>query len=104
MKLRKNGVGSAVKFQRGVIREHAVFSRAGSDKEGVRLEVRRLDTERNHRIKTLADAQNPASLLVMRKQSLSRPSIRGPVFREKMRHQLGRENRVLSEELLKESL
>src|SRR6185312_17490919 len=104
MKLRKNGVGAAVKFQRGVISEHAVFCRAGCDKEGVRIELRRLGAEWNHRIKTLADAQNPASLLMMRKQSLSRPSIRGPVFREKMRHRLGRENRVLSEELLKESL
>ena len=28
MKFRKNGVGSAVKFQRGVIREHAVLCRA----------------------------------------------------------------------------
>ncbi len=104
MKLRKDGVGSAVKFQRGVIREHAVFSRAGSDKEGVRLEVRRLDTERNHRIKTLAYAENPTSLLVVRKQSLSRPPIAGPVFCEELRHRFGRENRVFSKELLKKSV
>jgi hypothetical protein len=32
MKLRKNGVGSALKFQRGVIREYAVFRCAGCDK------------------------------------------------------------------------
>jgi hypothetical protein len=87
-----------------VIREHAVFCRAGCDKEGVRLELRRLGAEWNHRIKTLADAQNPASLLVVRKQGLSRPSIRRPTFREKLRHRLGCENRVFSEELLKESL
>ena len=104
MKLRKNGVGSAVKFQRGVIREHAVFCRAGCDKEGVRLELRRLGAEWNHRIKTLADAQNPASLLVMRKQSLSRPPIAGPVFCEELRHRFGRENRVFSKELLKKSV
>jgi len=102
--LRKNGVGSAVKFQRGVIREHAVFCRAGCDKEGVRLELRRLGAESNHRIKTLADAQNPASFLVVREQGLSRPSVRGPVFRKKLRYHLGREDRVLSKELLKKLL
>jgi hypothetical protein len=97
-------VGSAVKFQRGVIREHAVFCCAGCDKEGVRLELRWLGAEWNHRIESLTDAQNPASLLVVGKQGLSRPSIRGPVFREKLRHHLGRENRVLGKELLKRSL
>jgi len=104
MKLRKDGMGPAVKFQRGVIREHAVFGRAGRNEEGVRLELCRLCAEWNHRIKPLADAQNPISLLMVCEQGLSRPSIRGPVFREKLRHHLGRENRVLSKELLERSL